>query len=478
MGLAKVAAAVGLGVLVAVMGTPTTVAGHREVQHQYGADQPVDWLDMLPSPGAGDDLEGMTFAKGWAPAVGLPNANAVSPGQAAAGRVLVYGGTDERHWRFVQALEPPLGAPAHFGRAVATSSAGLVVTAGDEGAGAFYVFPWGNEAAFHPLPKAVPVAGTQHVVFGASADAFQISSDRPALRLVAIGSPAAAPGGAGEVRVYRQAEDYQSWTEEARLEGPAGFGAAVALSDDVLDPGAAVLAVGAPGRDGAPGRVVVFSEAGGDWDQMVELVAPDGSPGFGEAVAMSNGMLVVGAPAAEGSGNAHAFARDASAGYAFALALRPPGAGLPATYGSAVAIDMGVAAVAAPTTDATGGLYRFLIDRETGAFLGRAGAPAEPGAGTFAEDVASAGPFAFLVSFRPADGVACGLAFHLGPKDEDAGPWPEPCLAPPAPTSSTPPPAPTTTAAPTTDPSGEGAPGAGILAATVALGLASMRRRR
>jgi hypothetical protein len=83
---------------------------------------------------------------------------------------------------------------------------------------------------------------------------------------------------------------------------PFGFGQAIALGDGVL-------AVGAPARMGPglddPGQVYVFRQGPAGWDLEIELGASDRDDGFqytqqfGSALAIQDGFLYVGAPAAD-----------------------------------------------------------------------------------------------------------------------------------------------------------------------------------
>ena len=69
------------------------------------------------------------------------------------------------------------------------------------------------------------------------------------------------------------------------------FGAAVAVEGDVL-------AVGAYGYDGFAGAVYVYRLSGGTWSFQTRLTLPAAEDGdhFGEAVALSGGRLIAGAP--------------------------------------------------------------------------------------------------------------------------------------------------------------------------------------
>lgn len=91
-----------------------------------------------------------------------------------------------------------------------------------------------------------------------------------------------------------------TWTEQAELIASDGtafdvFGWSVAV-------GGSTVVVGARGRtigsNNSQGAVYVFVESGGTWSQQAELTALDGSAYnyFGNSVALSGSMIVVGAP--------------------------------------------------------------------------------------------------------------------------------------------------------------------------------------
>ena len=96
-------------------------------------------------------------------------------------------------------------------------------------------------------------------------------------------------------------EDNPVWTQQAELtasDGKAedGFGAAVAVSGGTVVVGAPLHPYSPP-NDG-PGAAYVFVERGGTWIQQAELTASDGVSGdlFGYSVAMDGNTIVVGAP--------------------------------------------------------------------------------------------------------------------------------------------------------------------------------------
>jgi len=84
-----------------------------------------------------------------------------------------------------------------------------------------------------------------------------------------------------------------------------GFGSSVAISGSVI-------VVGAPGHARSAGRVYVFTRAGGGWRQSAELAGSDTAAGdnFGTSVAISGGIIVVGAPGhAASAGRVYVFTR-------------------------------------------------------------------------------------------------------------------------------------------------------------------------
>jgi len=107
-----------------------------------------------------------------------------------------------------------------------------------------------------------------------------------------------------------------SWTQQARLtaiDGVTGdtFGGNLALSDDI----AVIGAIRDDDRGENSGSVYVFRRVGDDWSHHTKVVAVDGAEGdaFGQAIALANGVLVVGAPhdddRGDSSGSVYVFKR-------------------------------------------------------------------------------------------------------------------------------------------------------------------------
>jgi hypothetical protein len=105
-----------------------------------------------------------------------------------------------------------------------------------------------------------------------------------------------------------------------------------------------------------PGIVYVFEATNGEWQEVAQLMAGEefGPPdGFGRAIAVQDGLMIVGAPLTEdGAGTVYGFRSDANGNW------NPSGsftAGTPseeAGFGSAVALHGDLALVSAPGDEA------------------------------------------------------------------------------------------------------------------------------
>lgn len=114
--------------------------------------------------------------------------------------------------------------------------------------------------------------------------------------------------GQGSVYVFQRSGE--TWTEidkleadDAATEGFSAFGTSLAVSGEYL-------VIGALSGNGNAGAAYVFQQSGGVWTQHSKLVASDGTDGnlFGQAVAITEDKLVIGAPTAEvGAGAAYIF---------------------------------------------------------------------------------------------------------------------------------------------------------------------------
>jgi hypothetical protein len=204
-------------------------------------------------------------------------------------------------WDAGTKLDPGADGAAgdYFGDAVAISGDAIVIGADgkdDNGShsGAAYVFRydglgWAQEA------KLLPADGAADDHFGSSA---AISGNA-----VVIGASRHDDNGSdsGSVYVFRyDPGPPASWDAGTKLDpgadGAAGdmFGHSVAISD-------AVAVIGALGDDdngNSSGSAYVFRFDGSSWDQEDKLIAGDGAAeeAFGEAVAISGDLAVIGTP--------------------------------------------------------------------------------------------------------------------------------------------------------------------------------------
>jgi hypothetical protein len=285
-------------------------------------------------------------------AVGADRALARGEGSAVSGAVEVfeYGAAGPARWDAVARLvpqEPESGAS--FGAAVAFDRAGSArLVVGAPRADAVGAFDAGRVHVFRRLEQPAPDPGTPPVV--AWREVAAIDPPSPGMSawfgstvamegdLVAIASPGddVAPSArakpihsAGAVYLYRRVAESslrERYTLERVIvsdspEPSAWFGLA-------LDLDAGVLAIGAPrARGPAPGATVVGCA------YLVDLAQQDGAPkrldppgaaavyGFGQSLALRDGVLVIGAPSADLPPDADAAAvEDAGASWAYSLA--------------------------------------------------------------------------------------------------------------------------------------------------------------
>lgn len=159
---------------------------------------------------------------------------------------------------------------------------------------------------------------------------------------------------AGLLTAPAQAGERLQELTAARASTDARFGEAVAVAGDLA-------LVGAP-RDpalAAPGAAHVFRARGGAWFEEARIAANDATPhdGFGRAVATDGERLVVGAPHAAGSsvaaGAAYVFVRVRDA-WVEEARLAPSDGADGDGFGSALAIEGGRIVVGAPLRDASG----------------------------------------------------------------------------------------------------------------------------
>lgn len=217
-------------------------------------------------------------------------------------------------------------------------------------AGAVYVFR--QDLGWKlPVQKLLASDGDLNDFFG-----YDVDIDG---NLAVVGAPGSLKA-AGEAYVFEF--DGTAWIEQQRLhpdplEG-ARFGWSVSVSGDVL-------LIGAWGASLETGAAYVFRRSGGVWVKEQKLVASDGELGdrFGYAVALEDGIAVVGAYAENEkgyrAGAAYAFRHDGAAWNEEAKLLAPDGAP-DDTFGTFVELSGGRALISAWIHDvSTGAAYVF-----------------------------------------------------------------------------------------------------------------------
>jgi hypothetical protein len=210
-----------------------------------------------------------------------------------SGAVFVYDYDSSTHQWVVQPapLQPnDLQTFANFGSSVALDGNTLVVGADNKanGAGAVYVF------------QNVGGVWTQVAEFQGQAGAHLGTS-------VGVSGPEVIAGALGSNKAYVYDFNGTAWVSQQTLFAPvsagssSGFGGAVAIDGSTA-------VVGAPDANNV-GAAFVYALSGGTWTQQASLgnlVSPPATGGFGSAVAVSGGEVIVGAPDTGAAGSANA----------------------------------------------------------------------------------------------------------------------------------------------------------------------------
>ncbi len=254
--------------------------------------------------------------------VGMPNVKGV-PKTQATGAVSAFAFV-ANSWQFKRFITVAQGEAGDlFGCAVGISGTSLVVGAKGESSGAKGVN--GNEAdnsaskagaAYALVPNPGNSTWVEQAYLKASntdagdgfGSAVAISGDT-----IVVGAPAEASGGAGQSdngspgagAAYVFVRSGGVWTQQAYLKAAnpqagAAFGSAVSIDGDFI-------AVGAPNAFGSTpgsGAVAIFTRFGTSWVPTAVLTASNGDPGdgFGAALALGGGTLVVGASGEDSGG--------------------------------------------------------------------------------------------------------------------------------------------------------------------------------
>ncbi|MEO1079713.1 MAG: FG-GAP repeat protein [Pseudomonadota bacterium] len=310
---------------------------------RFGAPTPV----LNPTPGPGESFGRAVALEADTLVVGSCRDDL---GSANAGAVYIFkASTGELEHTLTNPT--PAGFDS-FGCAVDISNKTVVVGAADDdgdgdAAGIAYFFSAASGELLHtlrnPARNSTSPAGNR---FGA---AVAIDGD-----LAVIGAPNddTGAGSSGQAHVF----NVDTGTLEETLPNPSPaendrFGSAVAMRGDTAligTPGDAV--VSEPFTEPGAGSVSVYSARSGNLLQVINNPSADTSDSFGDAVAIGDNHLVVGAPRDNtgdlDSGAVYLFDRTS---FEFKLTLLNPVPSAAAGFGASVALSDEILAVAAPS---------------------------------------------------------------------------------------------------------------------------------
>ena len=353
-----------------------------------------------------------------------------SGGDRTTGAVYVYR-PDSGAWVEQARLVASDSANADgFGQALAASGGTLLVSAPkmDDGRGAAYVFAltsdgWSEQARL-ALPNDSTILG-----FGS---AVALDGD---VAVVGAQAQRSRRGGGGEtaknaVYVYRRDGESGDFGEPIVLDGDSleaydSFGSAVAVSEDLL-------LVGAPGSmRSSDVQVAVYpfrwNGESGTWDELPPITPEAEGPslGFGATLGFDGDLALIGSPMDGSTGAVFAYELDAE-GEAFqrTRALRPFDGTAGAGFGADFAVTPSTIWIGAPggfRSRENGRVYLYRRDAETGAFANAtsfAAPEGSPGDG-FGTSVAATEEEAIIGS--PGDDYGTGTAILMLPGED--GRW-------------------------------------------------------
>ena len=182
-----------------------------------------------------------------------------------------------------------------------------------------------------------------------------------------------------------------------------------------------LMLVGAPGDDSERGSVYVYDLSSPGFPFLRKLTALDRQPGdrFGEVVSLSGDRAVIGAPADSFNGVARA-----GSAYVFEVStaqqlrkLTAPSPSEDSLFGNAVALSGEVAVVGAPFSGPNFQGAAFEFNAATGALVGRLASSAPQASACFGLAVATDGVQSLItetgypVGNTPFDGAVCAFGF-------------------------------------------------------------------
>ncbi len=343
------------GVSVAIHGATIAIGAPRRDPDQrfqagsvfiYGRAADGYLLQQILAPGdpAPEQRFGSTVAL-WQDylAVGVP--------AAGAGRVDLYRRVGVGPYEFDRSLFPLPDGAGRFGAALAMADAELLIGApqADSG-GAVYRSTLGSTGWAAAQPLALVAAAGEELGSALALDGA----------LALVGAPGVA---VGNVRVLELAAG--SWSQTGVITAPGGsvgdhFGSALALA-------AGSAAVAAVDALGSQGRVYLFDRAGANLSAVGQVDIADDGPAkrFGASLALAADGVLIGADLDRvgpnrGQGSARWF-QPGPGGYVETAQLDSGNGAMFDRYGTAVAVDDGIALVGA-----------YLEDTDSGADAGAA----------------------------------------------------------------------------------------------------------
>ena len=250
-------------------------------------------------------------------------------------------------------LSYPTDEGASFGFDVAISGSTAVVSApysnlgvdekGLYGSGAVYVYTQNDDDSWTQQQMVMPRDPKVSDLYGYAVD---IDGDT-----LVVGAPGREDDDNNVGVVYVFVRQDGEWVQEARLEpefgsNGDGFGTSVAVvGDRVL--------VGSPGADvdkyKEAGKVFEFIRSGSKWYQKAPITASDAysNAAFGSAISVDGSRMVVGAPSPDKIGSAYVFYRNGGS-WREQAKINASNAEEGDSFGAAVAVSSGIVVVGAP----------------------------------------------------------------------------------------------------------------------------------
>ena len=276
-----------------------------------------------------------------------------STNQTKSGIIWVYGERDGA-WTEVDQItvSDEVRVPDGFGRVFVVADDLLLAGAPLEGAGAVYVFRADGSGGWERAARLTPSDASIDAGFGS---AIAMGDE------IALISAPEADGGRGRVYAF-ELTARGAWSERESLRPIAGattqgFGRSLAADGQTL------LVSTADGED-ASSVVYAFEHAAtGGWVNTGRLEAPllPERSGFGSAIAVQDGVAFVGAPdLGDRVGAVLVYARDEVGEWAFTTRLGPLNAGPSTRFGSFITFDAETVVIGAPGgSNGVGTLYAY-----------------------------------------------------------------------------------------------------------------------